>query len=216
MSTTNVDEFEIPTDISKVRYQNYIKKNLEKENIKEIIKKYKEINIPTKEDVAQQKLEEIYTFDEVQEVVHDWENLCVYTKPLYINQYYSREHMTQDMLIGRFIIKIGIATGNLSVFKNPRKTNWWQAPHIFREWRFCTGSFNDIMAEASRKLDYSALIYYILEHLRTYNSSSPVENLQSYISSIGNELVVLESEWYPITRPLTWFSVQPGGTPFSS
>lgn len=216
-NTQPITHFEIPTNLSKTRYENSIKKKLKDgEGIKDIIKKYKDMQTIVDEDMARQKIEEIYSFSEVEDVLHDWNELCVYTKPMYISQYYTAEQQTQDMLIGKFVIKINIRNWWLSIFKSPEKRNWWQAPHIFQDGRFCTGDFNNIMAEASRKLDYSALIYYILEHLRTYNAGSPVENIQSYLSNISSELFKLEWEWYPITRPLTGFSLTRDWNNFSS
>jgi len=193
--------------LSKKRYENSLKKLLPLD----ITAKIKELEATVDNsvsDMAKQKIERLAKDTEIEDMRFDDWFIVLRTVPLYINQFYNnRKNYKEDMLIGRFLIKISMNNPwTVRVIKSyPMRTV--QAPHIYNDGHFCTWEFNQLMADSAREYNFIVMLHYTIQHLTTFNANSPLMHPEDYQNTIEWELSDLEREWFPRFRPITWFSL---------
>jgi len=201
------DNFIVSDWISKKRYENSLKK-LPTIDITSKIKELEATVDNSVSDTAKKKIEDLSRDSEIEDMRFDDWFIVLRTVPLYINQFYNnRKNYTEDILIGRFLIKISMNNPWTVRVIKPYPMRSTQAPHIYSDWHFCVWEFNQLMADSARDYDFIVMLHYTIQHITTFNAWSPLVHPDTYQESIMWEIKDLEREWYPQFRPLTWFSL---------
>ena len=203
----NSDNFIVSDWLSKKRYENSLKK-LPPIDVTTKIKELEATVDNSVSDIARQKIEGLAKDTEIEDIRFDDWFIVLRTVPLYINQFYNnRKNYTEDMLIGRFLIKISMNNPWIVRVVKSYPMRSHQAPHIYSDWHFCTWEFNQLMADSARDYNFIVMLHYTIQHLTTFNADSPLSYPDTYQESIIWEIKDLEREWYPQFRPITWFSL---------
>jgi len=167
---------------------------------------------------VEQAVSDVIDLEVVEDVRLSWSDIIIKTTPLYVNKYYDsgrfqddrdlkvNGRFENDYLIGRFNIILN--TQNKSVLvKKQYSLSDPQCMHVSSRWVFCTWDFDQMMYSAAKEMDFITMVAATVEHLTTYNSQSPHQTLYWFLrhADVKRELKALEKEWFPLSRPITWF-----------
>lgn len=164
------------------------------------------------EEKLMQQIEEILHIDWVEDLTFENWGLNIHTKPLYINKWVGWEKHTKDQLIGRYTIVLPL-NGDISTIRinKPHLNERDIHVHVTNNYRFCAGTFNNAINTTAREYDFQTLLFYLHEFITHsgYYDGHGIVSPDRMFNVIAKERDALKKEWYPITRPLTWYSYNP-------
>ncbi len=158
-------------------------------NIRDLDKELKWID----ESYIESQIDAVLDLPEVNNISYKSWVFTIKTNDIWINKFYSTHPHSQDINAWPYEINVS-QLWTIKVLRLPNNNGEHNHPHVHRNWDMCTDSFEDILKTSSKKLDILSLAFNIINHLQTYNESSPYSDIED------------RWQWLP-RRPLTWFSL---------